>query len=308
MHLNRRTVLKLSTVGITAGLAGCSSNDGSVSTPGPDSSGTFELGEAAIFSNDESELSVTPLSASFHDTLLYTRGSQIYSDSPDSAAHTYLAIEMELVNNGSGSIELPDDPVLTLDGTQYEQTSTSAYSDSVYDAYRELQPGVSATSWLVYDVEYTEATASLIAEFGNGGTATWEFSTGSLDREVFAYSDLTIGEGVSLGIDDRQYRLTATSAEEREYADGNLLLVTFKAENTGAAPVEVPDLYDFILLSGSSQHDAMVWTGESEGYNGGEIAPGVVREGIIPFEVPETTSAYTLQTRLTEDIAASWSL
>ena len=117
--------------------------------------------------------------------------------------------------------------------------------------------------------------------------------------------------------------MTAVSAEESQLytygsgqfdyeqtpAEGNkYVFVTVRAENTGQSIVSVPTTYDLSLISESSQFSSEFYRGDQTVYEGGEISPGINREGIVLFEVPESASSYQLQANLTREIGATWDL
>jgi|GEM_PF-2254646 hypothetical protein len=345
MALDRRTILAVLSSGVAASIAGCS-DDGTVGTPNDDddddeedSNGTeqssetddsgFELGETAVYRNDQEELSFTPMSARLRDLLVYTGSysNSLSTEAPEQAGHTFLTIEVEAENTGNEPLSLPGDPVLVLDGTQYETTYTGAYSGTGYDQYREIQTGVSVSGWLVYEIEPSESAARLIAnfdEFSDSTTAEWGIDLGSLDRETWEYENLSMGDQAEFGIEDQRFTIGPTAIRETqsytytyssggyEYEDeaatgSKFVLVTIAAENVGSQQVDVPDTYDMSLIAGNSQYSAGYYSGQG-GYEGGEIAAGIVRDGLVVFEVDESASSYELQIELTNDITASWSL
>lgn len=343
MRLNRRSLLALASSGLAASVAGCS-DDGTVGTPDDDddeeeSNGTeestdtddsaFTLGDTAVYRNDREELSLTPLNARLLDVILYTSSysNSLSTEAPEQSGQTFLTIEVKAENTGSEPLMLPGDPVLVLDGTQYETIYTSAYSDTGYDQYREIQTGVSVTGWLVYEIAPSDSTARLIAnfeEFTSLTRAGWRIDLGSLDRETLEYEDLSMGETAEFGTEDQRYTIGPTDIREaqsytysyssdryeyeEEAADGDkFVFVTIAAENVGSKRVSVPDTYDISFIAGNSQHSVGYYQGQDE-YEGGEIAPGIVRDGVVVFEVDESVSSYELQIDLSNDVTATWSL
>lgn len=83
-------------------------------------------------------------------------------------------------------------------------------------------------------------------------------------------------------------------------------LRTVVAENTGDTAVRIPAYFDIWLVDDSFQSEASVYKDESERYEGGKLAPGVRREGVVLFEVPASVTSYTIQVELADGIMASW--
>ncbi len=83
----------------------------------------------------------------------------------------------------------------------------------------------------------------------------------------------------------------------REYADegSKWALLMFRAENKADSPKLIPFRDDVVLLSGSSQFDPVYINKEEDMYESGEVQPGVVREGWIPYEIPASLSRDDLQ-------------
>jgi len=330
--MDRRRYLTGITTTAALGLAGCSS-DTSVSNPdesgtdtGDRSAGTFSLNETAIFrSGDGEELSYTPVGARVDDVLLYQSGSSIYSTSPDSSDRVYLSVEIEAENTGSESVDLPQSPTVQLSGTQYESTTTRAYGENEYDPYQEVRPGATTGGWIVYPIEYAESTAKLSADFqsfSDVATAEWEFEVSDLVRRTYDRTGLNLREAAEISTGDHGYLVMPTEVEEtqsyeygssytftEEAGTGNkFVLVTLQSENTGEGTISIPTSRDISLRAGSSQYEAENYRKDNEEYDGGDIAPGIVREGVVQFEVDESVSAYELQVRLTDDITATWNL
>ena len=351
MKFTRRDLLKFSSVGIVAGLAGCGEDAEVVTENQDDNSGnedgqngnsdnsqnpdqqtdqqstTFEFGETAVYtSGDASELAITPTQAQLRDSLIYTTSNSVFSEVPDSSEQAYLTIQVEAENRGSESVRTPSSVVFTHDGSQYDVTYTQKYSNSTFVNYSEIQPGAATTGWVVFMIQPNDSEGRLIAEFTafeDAPVAEWTVDVGGLDQITRDYSGLSAGETATIGTGTTQYSTTAVSAAETQSytygsgqfdyeqtpAEGNkYVFVTVRAENTGQSMVRVPTTYDLSLISGSSQYSSGLYRGDQTVYEGGEISPGITREGIIQFEVPESASSYQLQANLTREISAMWDL
>ncbi|MFC6756193.1 MULTISPECIES: DUF4352 domain-containing protein [Haloarcula] len=345
MHMDRRRLLALASSGLALGIAGCS-EEGTIGTPdGEDEeeddpadstateeaseadSSTFELGETAVYrESDDDELAFTPRDADLKDALVYSNSSSLYSEVPDQSGRTFLRVEVEAENTGSEPVDVPADPPLTIDGKQYETTFTSAYSNSSYDQFQEIQPGASVSGWLVYEIEPSDGTGELIADFdqfSESTTATWRIDVGSLERETYDYPDLSAGDTLEFGTEDRRFSIGPTSVEEAQsytYSSSDytfeeepdsgdkFVFVTLSAENVGDERVTVPSTFDISLIAGTSESDVSYYSGDRTEYEGGEISPGIAREGILLFEVDESATSYELAVELTSEITARWNL
>jgi hypothetical protein len=94
--------------------------------------------------------------------------------------------------------------------------------------------------------------------------------------------------------DSGDYIYTEQPSDGRKFA-----FLEFSAENTGNNPRPAPLQVDVAMIIGDSQYEPIVYYGEREAYEGGDIQPGIVREGIILYEVPESASK--------EDVRVVWS-
>lgn len=77
----------------------------------------------------------------------------------------------------------------------------------------------------------------------------------------------------------------------QESETGQYVFVTLRTQNQGDVPKSLPTSYDFQIIANNRQYDSSYLLNEpldvGEPYEGGEVQPGIVREGYIAFEVPE---------------------
>lgn len=340
MEFSRRRLLLLSSAGV-AGLAGCSetsvnSPDGQDGTNGgsdgdSESGGTqggsFELGQTAEFTvGEDTAIDFTPTRAILHEAFVYSTSGSLFSEVPERSGRLFLTIEIKAKNTGSESFRPPSTIVFTSGGTQYDLTYTSAYSESSFAQYSEIQPGASRTGWVVFEIPSSATKGSLIAEFQTvtgSATGKWSVDLSDADKKILDIEELSSGESASIGTETTSYSMSALSVEEtqsydysideysytEEAGDGKkFILVTVQSENTGERTVSVPSTYGMSLISDGSQYDAGRYRDDDDAYEGGEISSGITRRGIVQFEVPESASSYTLQADLTQDLKATWEL
>ena len=94
---------------------------------------------------------------------------------------------------------------------------------------------------------------------------------------------------------EESYSYESTSGTEREDEpdSGNIfVLIDFYAENQGDQEGRLPPERTMDVLVGDEQFDRERYRGdESEVYEGDDVQPGVRREGLLFFQVPEGTEA-----------------
>lgn len=125
--------------------------------------------------------------------------------------------------------------------------------------------------------------------------------------------DMTLtAKGVEL---QDSYTYVGYSGDEQEKTapDGKqFAFVTFRSENTAGEPEFAPTDYDIVLLSGQTQYDSKFINKEEGKYEGGEIQPGVVREGWIAYEIDDSLNVSDLEVVWSDsyyhgDAAVYWS-
>lgn len=88
-----------------------------------------------------------------------------------------------------------------------------------------------------------------------------------------------------------EYELTPDSGNQ-------FLRVYINVENQSGQPYYVSNYTAFAVVSGNSQYDAQFETRIEGYYEGGQIQPGVVRDGWLLFEVPDDLTA--------EEVTLAW--
>jgi len=85
--------------------------------------------------------------------------------------------------------------------------------------------------------------------------------------------------------DSGNYIYTEQPSDGRKFA-----FLKFSAENTGNSPRPAPLQVDVAMIIDDGQYEPIVYYGDREAYEGGDIQPGIVREGTILYEVPESAT------------------
>lgn len=281
-----------------------------------------ELGETLVYTAGDQELAFTVSEASLHDAIVTTFSNMLTSTVPENRNHTFLRIKVQLENRGDERVRSPGSLLFSLDGTQYEPSITVS-TDNRYESYNEILPGNSTSGWLTFAIPPKQTEGRLIVDFstfGDAVTGKWIIDVGELNRVSYDFSGKSIGEAVTFGTETTQFQVSASEIEETqsytyssgdfefeaEAGDGNkFLLVTVRAENTGETVVDLPSTFDMNVRTGASQFESGLYRGENA-YEGGEVSPGIQREGKVQFEVPQSASSYEFQINLTDDITATW--
>jgi hypothetical protein len=99
---------------------------------------------------------------------------------------------------------------------------------------------------------------------------------------------------------------TESAPEGLQYA-----FVDVTVENASGSTEFIPFDQDFSLRVGASQYDSVYISRERGMYDGGEVGPGVIREGEIAYEVPDDLSRSELtvewfETAIGGDYGARW--
>jgi len=219
-------------------------------------------------------------------------------------------------------------------GQQYDITITvtnTGETDGVYES--ELSARTPESDWqslnpITIDVPADETVT--VTETTNSGydymtTLTYRLEKADMTASINIVSrQLPFGSiyespnGVSMtaiNIDFQDtYEWSSGSYDyEEEPADGNKwAFLRFRAENTSGQPEYLPFNSDIVLLAGNSQYDSSVYQGgDITMYEGGEVQAGIVREGMILYEVPESLEKSDIQAAWSEDtydgsIAVYW--
>lgn len=142
------------------------------------------------------------------------------------------------------------------------------------------------------------------------------FSITAVSKKLPIGSTYTTPGDIQLTVSDISAKTNYTySSSGFEYTqepkNGKFLFVTFHAKNTSGQPEFLPLQSDVSLLYDSSQYDAQIYYGDG-GYEGGKVQAGVVREGVLVYDVPGGVPADQAEiawsdTTYSGDVAAYWS-
>jgi hypothetical protein len=101
------------------------------------------------------------------------------------------------------------------------------------------------------------------------------------------------------------YRYEDIYGEEsiQEPESGQYVFVNLKTQNQGDVPKTLPSSYDFQMIANNRQYEPATALynepiDKGESYEGGEVQPGIIREGYFVFEVPEDVNE--------DDISVVW--
>jgi len=327
--------MQLTATGLLTAAAGCSGDtddEGATTgtatstTTGEGSDGTaLAVGESKTLKlGDDRELTVTPTSASLRDVLVHGVNANIYSETPEESEQTYLTIAMAVENTGSEVIGKRDGAVFNYGGEERETAYTNTYDSEGFPGYFELEPGESATSWLVYTVTPSEPGGRLVVEYemeDRTSTAEWPIDIQQLDRERYDFEPLDLGERQTIGSDIQKISFSVVSVEETQsYPDETgedspenqadegekFVIVTLSAESTGEQFVKIPSVYDIQLVTEDNSNLRAEYDGTREQYESEVLSPGTEKRGVLLFRIPETVSSYEIRTEFTSDISVSW--
>lgn len=279
----------------------------------------FSFGESAQFSTEEQELLFRPYNPQLTNVLLEPTSGSIYSTVPE--RDLFLSFNVDLENTGDEMAEAPGTAELVVGKTSYDLQFTYTGEDS-YEPYEELRSGVSATRKMTFSLPDTTQEGSLFVDFGTLETVTaeWTLDLGSATRNIVDYSGNSIGESITVSAGDLSYELAVTDLEladsytydasygqQRETAGSGSqwAIVTVRAENTGDQSVRVPGQFDTRAIAGNQQSEPEIYLGDDE-YSGGSLSTGVVDEGRLIFEIPETASDPRIEMNITTDLTATW--
>jgi uncharacterized repeat protein (TIGR01451 family) len=273
-------------VGVAGAFAGCSESDDSDSG-GSDS--TSDSGPAAT------------------DTPTETAESDIRLTSIEAPA------EVEVGQEYTYTIKLENTG--TADGT-FTGTIEASVPDSGTVNSRELEIDVPAGETVTRESDpvTTSAITEVTLSIGAVSTAIQFVSARRTFGDSFRAPTEVIAtvNGVTLQSeyehqDFRGETATESAPEGQQYA-----FVDVTAENASGSSEYIPFDQDFTVRVGSSQYDAAFISRERGMYDGGQVGPGVVREGEIAYEIPEGVSQVEItvewfETGFDGDYGVRWS-
>jgi len=272
--MRRRTYL--SVVGASL-IAGCSSDGDGGETGGSGDGGADTETKSTV--TDRADTDSGSRAQATEDATL----ELVEMDFPDEVAlEEVYTPEITVRNTGdvAGTLEAP--MYSRIADTEWEQTGTWTF-ENVGPGAEQTEQG--ADGW----------HHNYLYEYG--------YSLGDFDTTVSVETTpfrTTVGEtypapnGVEVTV--TEIRLTARYQYEdydgdtvaKEAPDGSQwALVTLRAENTGDGGADLPSTFDVNIIAGQSQYEEAYIDKDENQYDGGEVQPGIVREGWIAYELPD---------------------
>lgn len=342
---SRRAILASACSGLVIGLAGCLEDraveedqatptptpgehdftPGATSTPSPtpgEGEHVYELGDSVTFTHGDRQLAYSITDAEITNYLFYDQTRSVGTTVPNH--EVFLKIHVGMENTGDEEIDTPWRNELLLEGTQYDREWLSQGIDNPYQEFDVLRPGASTEATLLYTIPDSDGTAVLFAEWGylDSITTQWHIKLNDVDRTLYDFTGNQLGEAIEIHGDSLGYSLTLKDVEYsksyewegqggyewvEEARDGHQwALVSITAQNTGEGTVALPYYWDMSLVAEGQQFDAQFYYGDANRYEGGEVAAGVTRDGIVKFEVPEGLESFELMVDLTWEVYATW--
>lgn len=333
MELSRRRYLLAGGSAFTA-LAGCTGTDSpnggdddSGNTPGGGGSDPLylEFGETAVFYDDDGlELQATPTDAWLAEASVFGADGHVRTYGPNSSDVLLLFVEFQVTNAGANETQAPEGLSWEADGggRTVDRTSIRAPGGN-YGYVNRVGAGETITGTAPFEVDPSTESGSVILEFSGIITSPpvyWSLDLTEVPVERYDLDGLSPGESVDLGTEEYSYSFTALGTETissyTDYngqtmtpADGNtFLLVEVQAENVGTEPVMLPLGLNMNVLADGSEIASSYYGDLDERYDADTVDPGVVVQGDVLFEVPETASTFTLQVPFGNYLVGTWEL
>lgn len=277
--MNRRKVLLGSGVVLTSTLAGCTGNE----TGNGENSGNGNSTNPSNSGNNES------------DTEEPTDGGNGNTDN-ESAGEPEFEVE---------SLDMPEEVEVGEEWSWSITVANTGDADGTFETAVYVKTA---------DTDFTEV-GTIELEIPAGGTATYESDTGTLryitratyrfealdlEQEIQAVSrSLTFGESyrtpqdivvTAHSIDLRDVyeyeNYDGETATEEASSGSQWAFLEFEAANESGSSEFVPLEGDVSLIAGDTQYDSQYISKEDGKYEGGEVQPGITREGWIAYEIP----------------------
>ena len=288
------------------------------------SAGTLDVdfGERVMFTNEEGvKLAMELSNPRLRETVAVLRDSEIYIDSPEDTRY-FLFVTATVANEGESALEPPGGLSFRTDGETVERTFVRTPGRKYRDI-GELAPGESATATIAFAAPADADTGTISLSFQTlfqSPPARWTFDYADIPTEAADLERDGLGDPIVVEKDAYAYEFTPVEARiTRSYSDGGgqehtapegsrFVLVTAGAENVGDQPVKLPTPYDVRLDADGSSHRAGRFERTDDRYPGRvELTPpGEAIEGVLPYEVPVSTSSFTLRLAVGNDTFATW--
>jgi len=284
----------LTVAGVSLGLAGCT---------GSESSGA----EQASPTNSETPTQ-TPSPTESPTATSEPASFELVSFSIPEKAEIGESIKFEFTVQNTGEVAGEFETTISYTTSESDDWSTGseAWTETI-DAGEEFT-FVSEE----FTSHYMRSFTYRVDAFDEEATVQWVSKT-------LSYGDsYTNPEGVELTVlgerTEKSYTWTSSGYEYTETAADGMtwLFVTVRAENTSGEIAYAPSSYDWVVVAGNSQYEQTSnYRSESEQYEGGDIQPGVVREGEILYQVPndymqKDSAVVWSESYYDGDVAAYW--
>jgi hypothetical protein len=249
MRLNRRQLLRYTSLLGAGAVAGCASDE-EVSTPIPDNEPreqqdnppeqntpaqqpetetttegsqreTAQLGETLVYTSGQSEqLAFAIASARLQDAIISASSGSLLSRVPEQSSYSFLLADVQLANEGEEPIYPPTSVSFVAGGQQYEQTYLAG--DSSYPPSNEILPGSSVSGRIAFAVPPSDAEGRIVVNFsriGDAVTGEWVVNLGEIERTQYNYSGNSEGDFIEFGTESTRYQIAvADVTETRQYS------------------------------------------------------------------------------------------
>lgn len=326
--VSRRRYLLSSACGV-AMFAGCLTGDWSDNENDSEQKIVRQMGEQAVFSAGEEELEFRPRNIEISNLLMGDWNGRVRINEADDG-NGFLVVEADIRNTGEEQTRFPRHVYMIIDGSQYESERTvtrRVFDDDSYTEYYYLQPGVSETVYIVFEIPVSGNDATLQAEWETTDwvtpdtvTAEWTVQLDNIQRNEHDFTDFEPGDEAVIGTEDIRYEIAVTDVEltdsytyedssgeqKKEAKSGkHWVLITVRAENSGNSTVRVPSPFNIDLVSDGQQFDRKFYRGDDD-YGGGDLPPEVTDEGRLLFEVPDDVSSAEVRIEFTDETDGVW--
>lgn len=282
---SRRTVLCAFSAAATISLAGCSSSNSPAGSGSSESSDPTETASPPATPTEEPTPTAEPTPEPEADIEVLSFGGDDEVEIGENARLT-----AEVTNTGDRMGDWRD----TL-----QQREDGEWVD-LFDTDVNLNPGETRT-WASgeWSSSYQVAQHYRLKDAGLEHTVNFVAARQSFGEFFEAPT------GMSFAVDSVDLRdsyewegASGTSYREEAPSGKQFAFVNVRAENTGSERTYTPSPRDVSIIVDNTQYDYAYLSRDEGKYDAGEIAPGIVREGWIGYEVPASMSV--------SDMRISW--